>query len=243
MDYYNRSFCLEVSGDYACFTRPEMKVERVSYDVITPSAARGLLQAIFWKPAVRWLVKEVEVLNDIKFVSIRRNELKNAMSSDSDGVFVDDTETNRAQRASLILRDVRYRIHAELEFIPVRERPATALTVPDKLLSAEENAVYRADENPGKYYGIFERRVRNGQCFTYPYLGCREFSCNEFRLVEDAEEARRKSPAKNIDRDLGYMLYDLDFSDINDPKPAFFRARLAGGILHIPDWSSEEVRR
>lgn len=243
MDYFNKSFCLEIGGDYACFTRPEMKVERVSYDVITPSAARGIFQAIFWKPAIRWIIKKVEVLNEIKFVSIRRNEVSVTMNPGSDGIYADDTGSSRAQRASLILRDVRYRIHAELEFIPPEKRPRAALPVPDELISQEEQDAYRADENPGKYYGIFERRAKKGQCFTYPYLGCREFSCNYFSLVEDIQAASQTAPPADISKDLGYMLYDLDFTNENDPRPAFFLAKLESGVLNVPDWDSDEVRK
>lgn len=243
MDYFNKSFCLEIGGDYACFTRPEMKVERVSYDVITPSAARGIFQAIFWKPAIRWIIKKIEVLNEINFVSIRRNEVSVTMNPLSNGIYADDTSSSRAQRSSLILRDVRYRVHAELEFISQEKRPRVALPAADELISKEEQDAYRADENPGKYYGIFERRAKKGQCFTYPYLGCREFSCNYFNLVEDIQTACQATPPVDISKDLGYMLYDLDFTNENDPKPAFFRAKLESGVLNIPDWNSDEVRK
>lgn len=243
MEYYNKTFCLDVSGNFACFTRPEMKVERVSYDVMTPSAARGIFQAIFWKPAIQWNIKKIEVLNDIKFVSVRRNEVRVKMNPASGGIFADDTNSCRAQRASLILRDVRYRIHAELEFIPVGKRPLTSLSVPNELISPEEGEHYKKDENPGKYNGIFERRAKKGQCFTHPYLGCREFSCCSFSLVEDIDGAKLLAPPIPVDKELGYMLYDLDFSDVKNPKPAFFRAKLENGVLNVPSWNSEEVRK
>ncbi len=236
--FYNKVFCLEVWGDYACFTRPEMKAERVSYDVITPSAARGIFEAIFWKPALRWEIKKIEVLNPIKWISVRRNELASTMSPRTREIFVED---NRQQRAGLFLRDVRYRLHGELIFIPPHKRKPHAKNmrkIPEKLVLQEEKES-RESENPGKYNAIFERRARKGQCFNQPYLGCREFSC-DFRLVDDLEN---EDSAIRESRDLGFMLYDLDFSNPEDPKPAFFRASLQEGILSIPSWASEEVRR
>lgn len=244
--YFNRTFCLEVWGDYACFTRPEMKVERVSYDVITPSAARAIFEAIFWKPAIKWQVKKIEVLNPIKWISLRRNEIGAVMSDRSKGLFIED---NRQQRAGLFLKDVKYCLYADLVFIPVGKRSKTYNPVPEYLVNPEEigfeaecKEVLRTDkdENPGKYNAIFERRTKKGQCFNRPYLGCREFSCM-FRFIEDPE----KEPAQLIDetRELGFMLYDMDFTDITNPKPAFFRAKIENGAVNIPDWDSEEVRR
>jgi len=236
--FYNKVFCLEVWGDYACFTRPEMKAERVSYDVITPSAARGIFEAIFWKPALRWEIKKIEVLNPIKWISVRRNELASTMSPRTREIFVED---NRQQRAGLFLRDVRYRLHGELVFIPLHKRKPHAKNmrkIPERLVPQEERES-RDNENPGKYNAIFERRARKGQCFNQPYLGCREFSC-DFRLVNDLEN---EDSAIQESRDLGFMLYDLDFSNPEDPKPAFFRASLQEGILNIPSWESEEVRQ
>ena len=245
VDYFNKQFCLEVWGDYACFTRPEMKVERVSYDVITPSAARAIYEAIFWKPAIRWLIKRIEILNPIKWISVRRNEI-GAVMSGSEGLFIED---KRQQRAGLFLRDVRYRLHAELEFIPACKRPKIYKPLPEHLIEEEEFKSHNLgkDENPGKYYGIFERRAKKGQCFNQPYLGCREFSCS-FKLIEnpDIEEA------KPIDetRDLGFMLYDMDYSDPQNPNPdpnnpnaAFFRVMIESGIVNVPGWESGEVRR
>lgn len=236
MEYYNKTYCLEVAGEFACFTRPEMKVERVSYDVITPSAARGIFQAVFWKPAIRWIVRKIEVLNEIRWISVRRNELGVVMSNKT-GVFIED---NRQQRAGLLLRDVRYRLHAELEFIHPDRRPGAPCPVPEMLVTEEERNDLHKDENPGKYYGIFERRARKGQCFNQPYLGCREFSCASFRLVDSPEE--EPEPIEES-QDLGFMLYDLDYSDERNPKPTFFRARMDRGVVLVPDWSSEEVRR
>lgn len=237
--YVNKTFCLELWGDYACFTRPEMKVERVSYDLITPSAARAIFEAIFWKPAIRWHVKKIEVLNPIRWVSVRRNEVGIVMSGSSDGIFIEDS---RQQRAGLLLKDVRYRVYAELEFIPIAKRKETYNPLPDYLTDKEERAEFERDlkdENPGKYNGMFERRAGKGQCFHRPYLGCREFACM-FKLLDDKDTLPQ--PIDET-RDLGFMLYDMDFSNLDDPKPVFFRAKLEHGVVNVPDWESEEVRK
>lgn len=136
MEHFDKEYCLEIWVDYACFTRPELKVERVSYDVITPSAARAIFEAIFWKPAIRWQVRRIEVLNPIRWMNIKRNEVGWAMSPRSDGFFIEDY---RQQRSSLVLRDVRYRIFASQEFVPMKHR------------RAEEQRLWAKDENPGKY--------------------------------------------------------------------------------------------
>lgn len=239
MEFFNKTFCIEVWGDYACFTRPEMKVERVSYDVITPSAARAIFEAIFWKPAIQWKIKEIEILKPIKWISVRRNEVGIIMSDRSTGIFIED---NRQQRAGLLLRDVRYRLHAELVFIPIGNRKDTLRTLPDHLIDIEEKNILGNDENPGKYNAIFERRAKKGQCFNQPYLGCREFSCG-FKFIENPEEEKKIKPPIKVTRDLGFMLYDLDFTDSQDIKPAFFRVNIENGTIKIPDWNSEEVRR
>ncbi len=248
----HKPFCLEVSGDYACFTRPEMKVERVSYDVPTPSAARAIFESILWKPAIRWHVTRIDVLNPVKWISVRRNEVGTVMSDRSDGIFIED---HRQQRAGLLLRDVRYRLYAVLEYIPVEKRENQKFTtVPDFLWDPDEKDFMleeikawqdridsgRKDETPGKYLAIFERRARKGQCFNQPYLGCREFSCN-FAFIEDP----KANPAQTISesRDLGFMLYDMNFENPNDPQPMFFRASLDNGVVTIPPPDSEEVRR
>lgn len=246
MEYFNKTFCLEVAGDYACFTRPEMKVERVSYDVITPSAARAIFEAIFWKPAIKWKPTRIDVLNQISWTSVRRNEVGAVMSDRSDGLFI---EENRQQRAGLFLRDVAYRLYAEMEFISPARRTKVNNPVPEYLLVDDEERNFAAecaeterggkDENPGKYHAMFERRARKGQCFNQPYLGCREFSCS-FRLVDDPS---KEMAAIAETRELGFMLYDLDFSDPEDIKPAFFKARIENGSIAIPSWESEEVRR
>lgn len=237
MEHWNKTFCLEVKGDFACFTRPEMKVERVSYDVITPSAARGIFEAIFWKPAIRWHVRKIEVLNPIKWTSVRRNEVGQVASERSSGIFIEDA---RQQRAGLFLRDLAYRLHAELEFIPTSERPKVTHPVAGALNEPWETEEFHKDENPAKYYAIFERRARKGQCFNQPYLGCREFSC-DFRLVEGLDN--EPAPIDET-RDLGFMLYDLDFNaNPDDPPAAFFRAQINRGVIEIPSWDSEEVRK
>lgn len=220
------NFCLEVKGDFACFTRPEMKVERVSYDVITPSAARAIFEAIFWKPAIRWQITQIDVLNPIQWISVRRNEVgkvattptakhMNGENRDAIGLYIED---ERQQRAGLFLRDVRYRLHADLHFDESRDPEAQY----------------------GKYAAMFERRANQGQCFNQPYLGTREFSC-EFRLIHQEQLPHEPAPLPE-DKNLGWMLYDMDYSDKSNPQPRFFNAALHQGIVHVPDWNSEEVR-
>ncbi len=236
-----RGFCLEVSGPYACFTRPEMKVERVSYDVITPSAGRAIFEAVLWKPAIRWRVTRIDVLAPIRWMSVRRNEVGSVASPRSSGIVIEDA---RQQRASLILRDVAYRLYGEFDFVPPEHRAETTRPVaPAPVDQAEAEALRTPDVHPGeceaKYAAMFERRARKGQCFSQPYLGCREFACT-FRLVDPAHE-----PAEPIGetRDLGWMLYDLDFADSADPKPMFFRPQMTAGSIAVPPPDSEEVRR
>jgi len=242
-----RSWCLEVWGDYACFTRPEMKVERVSYDVITPSAARAIFESILWKPAIRWNVTKIEVLNPIKWISVRRNEVGKTVPAPtakqmegvlgaSMGIFIED---ERQQRAGLFLRDVKYRIHGYFDFIPPEERKTNHSVVTEVWADQqEENDFNRKDETEAKYAAMFKRRAKKGQCFHRPYLGCREFAC-DFRLIDPLAE-----PAETINetKDLGYMLYDMNFAeDINDPKPMFFRARIENGVINT-DRREVEVR-
>ena len=231
-----KGFCLEVSGEFACFTRPEMKVERVSYDVITPSAARAIFDAILWKPAIRWQIKKIEVLAPIRWASVRRNEVGKVASPRGGGIFIED---DRQQRAGLILRDVKYRLFAEFEFIPPDKRAKVMNPVPEWLVDDEEVAEIRKDENPAKYAAMFERRAKRGQCFNQPYLGCREFSC-AFRLLDPGNDVA--TPISET-RDLGWMLYDLDFSDPKDIKPMFFRAEMEVGVIKVPDRNNKEVRQ
>lgn len=227
MEYYDKEFCLEVWGPMACFTRPELKVERVSYDVITPSAARAIFEAIFWKPAIHWQVTKIEVMNPIKWTSVRRNEV-GAVASKTP-IFI---EEKRQQKNSLLLKDVRYRIWAELEFIPKSKRTEQFDSHNDK----EHN-----DENPAKYNAMFERRASKGQCFTQPYLGTRECSAS-FRLINPEIDALDSPIAET--RDLGIMLYDMDFeSNVKNPPAMFYRARMDKGVIIVPPKDSEEILR
>lgn len=227
MEYTDKEFCLEVWGPMACFTRPELKVERVSYDVITPSAARAIFEAIFWKPAIHWQVTKIEVLNPIKWTSVRRNEVGAVASKNP--IFI---EEKRQQKNTLLLKDVRYRIWAKLEFIPKRKRAAQT----DLFHNEEHN-----DENPAKYNAMFERRASKGQCFTQPYLGTRECSAS-FRLVNPETDVLDSPIAEN--RDLGIMLYDMDFeSNLKNPPAMFYRARMENGIIIVPPKDCEEILR
>jgi CRISPR-associated protein Cas5d len=214
---------LEVWGDFACFTRPELKVERVSYDVITPSAARAIFDAILWKPAIKWEVTRIDVLAPIKWASVRRNEVGAVASTGKKCIYIDDGKT-RQQRASLLLRDVRYRIYAKLVFISNKHR---------------EESERRKDpnENPAKYYDMFTRRASKGQCFNQPYLGTREFAAS-FRLVEDNDTSMQ--PIDET-RDLGLVHYDMDFC--NNMMPMYFRANMEHGVIMVPSPNSEEVLR
>lgn len=204
---------IECWGDYACFTRPEMKVERVSYDIMTPSAARGLVEAIYWHPGMRYIIDAIGLMSPIQFTNVRRNEvkskilsssvLKNGTSGESLGIV---TTQEIVQRASTILKDVHYYI--DLHF------------------KMTEKA--NAGDNPGKFKEMLSRRARKGQCYHQPYLGCREFPAS-FRLVED-DEVVQVYPES---RDLGYMLYDMDYSDGEHIIPRFFRAKLEDGVLYL----------
>jgi CRISPR-associated protein Cas5d len=235
-----KGFCLDVTGDFACFTRPEMKVERVSYDVITPSAARAIFEAIFWKPAIRWQIKKIEVLAPIRWISVRRNEVgKVASARVGSEILIEDA---RQQRAGLLLRDVRYRLTAEFDFIPPAKRGRVPNPAPDWLADPVETADHRQDESPAKYAAMFERRAKKGQCFTQPYLGCREFSCATVRLVDPAAEPAPAVAELSGTRDLGYMLYDLDFANPAEIRPLFYRATLIDGVITVPHRLSEEVR-
>jgi CRISPR-associated protein Cas5d len=202
---------LKVWGDYACFTRPEMKVERVSYDVITPSAARGILEAIHWKPAIRWVVDRIHVLNPIIFENIRRNEVESKASPRKEAIYATE---ERQQRASMVLRNVAYIIEAHFE---MTDRQG-------------------AEDSPEKHYNIFLRRARQGQCFHRPYFGTREFPVS-FELIEDSEALPESQLQGTLD--LGYMLYDQDFKlndkgEVQDITPYFFRAQMVDGRINIP---------
>jgi len=207
---------VEIWGDYALFSRPEMKVERVSYDVITPSAARGILEAVYWKPAIRWIIDKIHVCNPIRFTNVRRNEVKSKLSASNAKSAMNGTAeinpiytTNDIQqRASMVLKDVRYVIEAHFEMT-------------DKA---------GPEDTPEKHYNIALRRLRNGQCFHQPCFGCREFIAH-IKPLEDNDVI----PSGHENRDLGYMLYDLDFSDTEDIKPIFFRAVMKDGVINLSD--------
>lgn len=219
---------LHVWGERALFTRPEMKVERVSYDVITPSAARGILTAIHWKPAIRWVIDSIQVLNPIRFESIRRNEVsdkikkgnvESAMKAGNiEGLyFLVDEGNNRQQRASTLLRNVAYVIHAHFELT-------------DKA---------GADDTEGKHLDIFNRRARKGQFFHMPCLGTREFPAH-FQLIEDAEIPFVPDASLMGERDLGWMLHDIDFG--NGMTPHFFRAIMKDGMIDVPPFEHGELK-
>lgn len=226
MEYTDKEFCLEVAGPIACFTRPELKVERVSYDVPTPSAVRAIFEAILFKRyAMRWQPTRIEVLNEIRTTAIRRNEV-GATAKDKP-IYIED---KRQQRNAVMLRDVRYRLYAKLVFIPVANRPK------DHAFDKHDPG---SDENPMKYYQMFERRASKGQCFTQPYFGTRECAA-DFRLVDTENE--QLPPAIPESRDLGIMLYDMDFeTNAARPEAMFFRARMENGIINIPERGSNEI--
>ena len=204
---------LEVWGAYACFSRPELKVERVSYDVMTPSAARGLVEAIYYHPGLRWIIDKSYVLSPIRFTNIRRNEVKSkVVSSAAKGVMQGNgkplylaASQDIQQRAAMVLQDVHYVIEAHFEMT-------------DKASPSD---------NPGKFQDIIRRRMEKGQCFHQPYFGCREFPAH-FRSWEGATV-----PAIGETRDLGLMLYDMDYADPANITPIFFRAKLEQGVLSL----------
>jgi CRISPR-associated protein Cas5d len=217
---------LHVWGDRACFTRPEMKVERVSYDVITPSAARGILDAIHWKPAIRWVVDRIHVLKPVRFESIRRNEVggklspgnvSKAMKAGTTASLVTYVDQDRQQRAATVLRDVAYVIEAHFEL--------TKKAGPD--------------DSVGKHLDIFNRRARKGQYFHAPCLGVREFPAY-FSLIEDGQLLPDGHAERDTDKDLGWMLHDIDFD--RDMSPRFFRAQLNAGVIEVPPWKDAELK-
>lgn len=205
---------MEVWGDFACFSRIELKIERVSYDVPTPSAARGIIESIYYHPGLKWHIDKIYVMNPIRFTSIRRNEVKNKISAskimkeaNGKGASYIDRKKDIEQRATMMLRNVHYVIEAHFEMTD------------------------RANEsdNPGKFQDIIKRRLRKGQAYSQPYLGTRECTAH-FGLWEGGE-----IPTISETRDLGLMLYDMDFSDLNDIQPMFFRAKLENGVLDLTD--------
>ncbi len=221
MDLEKNRVGLHVWGDYACFTRPEMKVERVSYDVMTPSAARGMLESIYWKPEIRWVIRSITVLNKIQFTNIRRNELGGVgpsdrtlrpfLSGEKTSILSQVIEDDRQQRAATILKNVAYIIDAHYE-------------------------VLDSSDPPQKHYEMFMRRAKKGQCFQNPYLGCREFVAN-FQWQDD--ESLVCDESLHGHRDLGYILHDIDFQ--NEMTPHFFRAQMTNGVIEIPAFNSQRV--
>lgn len=210
------SVFLEVWGKYALFTRPEMKVERVSYDIMTPSAARGILEAIFWHPGLIWRVDRIVVMNPIKFASVRRNEVSSVISADNIRSMINDpakdsaiyTSTDIQQRASTVLREVRYVIEAHFD------------------MTNEQGE----QDNPAKFISMFNRRAQKGQYYHHPYFGTREFPVDFQLWGKDRGEPKGFELGE---RDLGYMLFDMDYSDPEYPKPLFFRAKLENGVLDV----------
>lgn len=223
----DKEYCLEVWGNLACFTRPEFKVERMSYEIITPSAARNIFQAIFWKPAIDWEITKIEVLNPIQWINILRNEVPVLASSKKKQIFI---EQKRTQRNNYILKNVRYRIHAIQRYHSILNRDASAM-----------NRTAGPDENPGKYNQIFERRAKNGQCIHQPYLGIREYAAY-FKLVDN--DIQTPKPI-NLTKDLGFMFFDWIWKNKDDQHPgkSFFHAEMLNGIINIPAPGSKDILR
>ena len=214
---------VEVWGDYALFSRPEMKVERVSYDVITPSAARGLLESIYWHPGLSWKIDRIYVCNPIRFTNIRRNEVKDVVSGSSvksvmksgKGEIYIATSESIQQRAAMVLKDVRYVIEAHFDMT--------------------DNAA--ASDNPGKFQDIMKRRLERGQFYSMPYMGTREFPAH-FKPCGAIPECPDELKGT---RDLGWMLLDMDYTDRSDIQPRFFRATMTDGAIDVPEFDSAEV--
>lgn len=214
---------VEVWGDYALFSRPEMKVERVSYDVITPSAARGLLESIYWHPGLSWKIDRIYVCNPIRFTNIRRNEVKDVVSGSSvksvmksgKGEIYIATSESIQQRAAMVLKDVRYVIEAHFDMT--------------------DNAA--ASDNPGKFQDIMKRRLERGQFYSMPYMGTREFPAH-FKPCGAIPECPDELKGT---RDLGWMLLDMDYTDKSDIQPRFFRATMTDGVIDVPEFDSAEV--
>ena len=215
---------VEVWGDYALFTRPEMKTERVSYDVMTPSAARGLLESIYWHPGMKWCIDRIHVCSPIRFTNIRRNEVKDTISArkvktvmeKGQGELYLATPESIQQRAAMVLRDVHYVIGAHFDLT--------------------ENAA--PGDNAGKFQDIIKRRLERGQCYSMPYFGTREFPVH-FRRCTELPPC--PDELKGV-RDLGWMLLDMDYTNPQNITPRFFRASLTDGVMVVPPWDSEEVR-
>ncbi len=196
---------LRVRGDYALFTRPEMKVERVSYDVITPSAARGIIEAVYWKPSIRWVIDRLHVLNEIEFTNIRRNEVSEKASEGKPYLAANEV---RQQRAAMVLKNVDYIIEAHFELLPEKAGP---------------------DDTVEKHYNVALRRLRKGQYYSPPCLGTREFGAR-VELLEESPIPKSKLTGL---KDLGWMLFDMDFSNPDDIVPIFFKAEMQDGVLDL----------
>ena len=217
------SISVEVWGDYALFSRPELKVERVSYDVMTPSAARGLLESIFWHPGLKWVVDRIHVCSPIRFTNIRRNEVKDTISArkmqalmEKGGELYLATPDSIQQRAAMVLGDVHYVIDAHFD-MTMRASPT---------------------DNPGKFQEMMRRRVEKGQFYHEPCFGVREFPAN-FRPCTELPPCPEELKGE---KDLGWMLLDMDYSDKENITPRFFRAVLRDGVLEVPPMYSKEVK-
>ncbi len=226
---------LKVWGDHACFTRPEMKVERFSYDVMTPSAARGILEAIHWKPALRWVIDAIHVLEPIRFQSIRRNEVGHKAPA---GKIKSAMRRGDLQDLQLLVDEDR------------QQRAATVLVGPAYVIAAHFELTSRAgaDDNEGKHLDTFNRRAARGQCFHQPCLGTREFAAS-FELIAADDPAPQPLPQHRTSdlgygeaRDLGFMLWDIDHQAPGRPS-LFFRASLREGVMKVPPPGSPQVLR
>ena len=215
---------LEVWGDYACYSRPEFKTERVSYDVMTPSAARGLLEAIYWHPGLRYTIDRIHICAPIQTMNLRRNEVKSTISAsaartvmkrDKGELYIAASEDIQ-QRATLLLRDVRYVIEAHFDM--------TDKAAPN--------------DNPGKFQDILKRRIERGQFYHQPCFGCREFPA-QFKLCQALPPCPEELKDKTVD--LGYMLWDMNYSALENITPYFFRAKLVDGVMDVPTLDSGEV--
>ena len=214
---------MEIWGETACFTRPEMKAERVSYDIPTPSAARGMLESVYYHPGLKWHIDRIWVLKPIQFTNLRRNEVKSkilgsAILSEANGKGASciDRSADIMQRATMMLRDVRYVVEAHF-------------TMTDQA---------NPSDNPGKFQDIVKRRIQRGQFYHQPCFGCREFPA-QFRWCEEPPPCPEELKGP---RDLGWMLYDMDYTNPEDIRPLFFRASLEDGVLRVPGRNSREVR-
>ena len=217
------SIKVEVWGDYACFTRPEMKTERVSYDVMTPSSARGILESIYWHPGMKWHIDRIYICSPIRFTNVRRNEIKDTISArkvksimeKGQGDLYLATSESIQQRAAMVLKDVHYIIDAHFDMTDKAEQ----------------------SDNPGKFQDIIKRRLDRGQFYSMPYFGTREFPAY-FRKCETIPECPEELKGTH---DLGWMLLDMDYSNKENIIPRFFRAEIINGIMKIPDLDGEEV--